>query len=154
MPKKHDFYLETEMLDGPIPRVMTLDYQMIWWKLVAMAQLSRPIDGVIRYGRGPFIAREAIAQRVGCSVIDLGAVIRAAGSNVKVWDDGTLQITNLEDYLPKWAVEPKPKREDCRLKVAKTPEQEVYALNAAAIPRKEDYVLQVEAICTGAGLRP
>jgi hypothetical protein len=154
MPKKHYFYLETEMLDGPISRVMTLDYQMIWWKLVAMAQLSQPIDGVIRYGRGPFIRQEAIAQRAGCSVIDLGAVIRAAGNNVKVWDDGTLQITNLEDYLPKWAVEPKPKQVDHRLKVAATPKREVYALNVEAIPRSEDYVLKVEAISTGAGLRP
>ena len=106
--------IDTAMLHGPVAHIMDLTHQMIWWKLVGLALQSTPVDGVLRHGRGPCMTRSFIEHSVGCTTEQLDMVISIAesyqhvgadGCGIKVWEDGTIQLTNLGDYLPKGKVE-------------------------------------------------
>lgn len=97
------------MLRGSVAHTMSLEEQMVWWKLLALARESKCGDGTLRFGWGVPMTRGWIAHECGCKPEVLDRVIQFGmddqnldgdGRRIKVWEDGTIELCNFRDYNP------------------------------------------------------
>jgi hypothetical protein len=97
------------MIEGSVAKTMDDIHQLIWWKLIALARLSKFGDGTLRHGVGIPMKVEWIAKRLGYSdiqvqeTIDMGLMDKnmdGNGHRIRIWEDGTIELANFCEYNP------------------------------------------------------
>lgn len=88
-------------------RMMTPEKRGIWIDLLALANEVKFRDGTLRFEVGRPMSRDYIANvlQIDRQALEISLVAFAADINVddgeprvKVWDDGTIQLTNWDKY--------------------------------------------------------
>lgn len=111
MPRSHSFAwfkLDSKgWLDGSIRIQMTPDQRSVWADLLALANECRLRDGTLRFAEGLPMDRQWIADRLKISIELLNETIDVCVNDknrndnkhrIEIWNDGTIQIVNWEQY--------------------------------------------------------
>lgn len=97
------------MIEGSVTQTMNDTQQLIWWKLVALARISKFGDGTLRHGEGIPMTTKWIAARLGYTQEQIeetvGICMRDKNHEdnkyrIRRWDDGTIELCNFLDYNP------------------------------------------------------
>ena len=94
-----------DLLDGTPSLTLSLEQQMVYWKLVALATVNPPTkDGGLRHGEGMPISRGYMTRLLGCteevllSVIEVASHYEGEGYRIEVLSDGALKVRDMKKY--------------------------------------------------------